>query len=477
MTKYDPSRAVEPLFYRAPHPQEVTPYEYQLAGVEYHLARDHALFGDEPGLGKSAECVLVGNTINAQRTLVICPASLRLNWEREVRAWSTIPRVETYPVLSAKDGISPTAHYVITSYSMLQNKDILAAILALRWDHLILDEAHALKDPKGNRRTKAICGGMTKGVYHEGVESVVGRITMASGTILPNQPIECYNAIRLLDWDAIDRASLADFREHYYEMGEGFVTRHGKPEWSNRVRNVPCNLGDLQTRLRKCLMVRRLKAQVLHELPPKQWHLFPLEATGDMKAALEHEGWGVVAKMWELNPNHFEGDTPIDGAVSTARRLLGEAKAPAVADYARELLRSGVQKLVIAAWHHSVLDYLREELKEYGVAYMDGSTSAVARQREVDRFQTLADYRVILGQAGPLGEGWNLHAAQDVLLAEPDWVPGRNDQILDRTHRIGQTGSYVIGHVPVVPGTLDERILSRAVEKDRSIYEALDNTT
>ena len=74
----DPSRAVAPAFYRAPHPDGVTPYEYQLAGVEYHLVRDHALFGDAPGLGKSAECILLGNAIEAEHTLVICPASLRL---------------------------------------------------------------------------------------------------------------------------------------------------------------------------------------------------------------------------------------------------------------------------------------------------------------------------------------------------------------------------------------------------------------
>ncbi|KKL91675.1 hypothetical protein LCGC14_1892270, partial [marine sediment metagenome] len=147
------SRAVAPQFYRAPHPEEVTPYEFQHAGVEYHLARDNALFGDAPGLGKTAECVLLSNAIRAQRTLVICPASLRLNWEREIWAWSTIPRISTYPILKGGDGVSHEADYVITSYAMLQNKGILGAILDLRWDHLILDEAHALKDPRGNRRT------------------------------------------------------------------------------------------------------------------------------------------------------------------------------------------------------------------------------------------------------------------------------------------------------------------------------------
>ncbi len=150
------------MFYRAPHPEGVTPYEFQHAGVEYHLSRNHALFGDAPGLGKTAECVLLGNAIQARRTLVICPASLRLNWEREVRAWSTIEGLNTYPILSGRDGVSHRAHYVITSYSMLLNQGIYDAIMDLRWDHLILDEAHALKDPKGNKRVLAFVVGTPK---------------------------------------------------------------------------------------------------------------------------------------------------------------------------------------------------------------------------------------------------------------------------------------------------------------------------
>ena len=163
------------------------------------------------------------------------------------------------------------------------------------WDHLILDEAHALKDPKGNKRTKVLCA-------PDMLPSVVGRITMASGTILPNQPIECYNMLRLLKWDAIDKISLADFRNHYSGLGGGMIRGpvlvdkddKGKPieprivhklHWSNEVRNVPRNLDDLQYRLRKHVMVRRLKEQVLHELPPKRWKAFPLAITSSMRKA------------------------------------------------------------------------------------------------------------------------------------------------------------------------------------------------
>jgi SWI/SNF-related matrix-associated actin-dependent regulator 1 of chromatin subfamily A len=467
------SRAIAPFFYRAPHPAVVMPYNYQLAGVEYALARDHCLIGDAPGLGKTAQAIMVSNGIKAEHTLVVCPASLRLNWEREIWRWSTIPGVTTYPILKAKDGVSLEANYVIISYDLLRNASILDAILSCTWDHLILDEAHYIKEPKGNTRTRPICA-------PDCLPSVVGRITMASGTILPNQPIECYNAVRLLNWKAIDQMSLADFREYYYDFGEGFITRFDrktkkfKREWSDHVRNVPRRMEDLQHRLRKHVMVRRLKEEVLHELPPLRWHLAPMAMTSGIKSALDHPGWAVASKLYELDPGSFDTSVSIDGAVSTARRLLGEAKAPEIAGYILDMLESGVEKLVVAAWHRSTLDILREALEPYGLSYMDGSSTPKRRQSAVDAFQTDPKIRIILGQTQTIGEGWTLTKAQDIVLAEPDWTPGRNQQVADRIHRIGQQGESIQAHVPVVPGTLDERIVGRAIEKDRAIFCALD---
>ena len=475
----DASRALKPAFYRAPAPENMKPFEYQLAGVEYALARDHALIGDAPGLGKTAEAIMISNAIEAKYTLVVCPASLRLNWEREIWQWSTIENVTTYPIIKSKDGVSSTHNYVILSYDLLRNPSILNAIMDLTWDHLVLDEAHYLKDPKGNQRTKVICA-------PDLLPSVVGRITMLSGTIMPNQPIECYNTCRLLAWHCIDKMSLAAFREHYYAEGEGMVRSPvydmkigatvSRVHWSNKVRNIPRNLDELQWRLRKNIMVRRLKTHVLKQLPPKTWHPFPLQVSAAMRKAMKHPGWKMAEKLYELDQHAFDMGIPIDGAVSTARRLLGEAKAKAVADYVEDMLTSGIYKIVVSAWHHSVLDYLRDRLKKYGLVYMDGNTSSVKKQKAVDDFQEAPDIQIILGQMLPLGEGWTLTEAQDVVFAEPDWVPGKNDQLLDRINRIGQKGKHTTGHVPVVPGTMDERILGTAIVKDGYIYKALDAT-
>jgi SNF2 family DNA or RNA helicase len=288
-----------------------------------------------------------------------------------------------------------------------------------------------------------------------------------------------------LNWDAIDRASLEDFRDYYYDEGGGIVrgmvydpkigAKRSTLYWSDKVRNVPRNLLDLQYRLRKHIMVRRLKEHVLDELPPVQWHPFPIQLSAEVRAAIKHPGWRAAQRLYEMDPHAFDRGIPVDGAISTARNALGDAKAPAVADFIDDLVESGVRKLVVAAWHHSVLEYLRSRLSRHGLVYMDGSTSSRRKQAVVDQFQADDKIGIILGQTMPLGEGWTLTAAQDVVLAEPDWVPGKNNQLLDRINRYGQTGTHTTGHMPIVPGTLDEKIVGIAIEKDQSIYKALDH--
>jgi SWI/SNF-related matrix-associated actin-dependent regulator 1 of chromatin subfamily A len=475
------SRATEPLFFRAPFPPQkdgAKPREFQHAGVEFALAREHCLIGDEPGVGKTLQGILISNAIGAKRTLVVCPASLRLNWRAEIWKWSNLPNIMdlTYVVQKASDGVSTEANYVIISYDLLRNVHLLGAILDIPWDHIILDEAHAIKDVKRNKRTKAI---------FELRENTDARFTLLSGTILPNQPIEVYNTCRLLDWSAINFMSVEDFREEYYDLGGGMIrgpvwddklqANVSKVHWSESVRNQPTNLADLQRRLRSKIMIRRLKEDVHKQLPSKQFHLVPLPLTPEIKAALKHPGWEAATKLYDLDPGAFATKVDLFGEeVSTARRLLGEAKAGLVMRYIDDLLESGVQKLVVSAWHSSVLAVAKAHLARYGLAYMDGKTGMGARQKAVEQFQTDPKIRVILGQTAVIGEGHTLTAAQDVVLCEPDYVPGRITQMIDRIHRLGQEGSHVIAHLPIAPGTLDERIVATAVGKDRAIHLALD---
>lgn len=478
------SWATQPQFCEAPVPPELPngmkPMPFQHAGVEYQVSRDNGLIGDPPGLTKTAQAVMLSNAIGARSNLAVVPASLRLNWQREIWAWSTTENVSTYPVLKSSDGVSLAHDWVIISYDLLRNPSIFDALMERRWDHLICDEAHALKDPHGNKRTQAICA-------PDGLRSVAGRITLLSGTIMPNQPKECYNAIRLLKWEAINKASLEDFIDFYYAKGGGLVrkrvlkkAKNGQEAWAYElvwdpeVRNVPVNMDHLQAVLRKNIMVRRDKAQVMPWLPKLRWHPFPLIITSEIKRALKRPEWYAAEQLYDLDEHAFDHGIPVDGAVSTARLELGKASAPGIADYIEDMLESGVEKLVVAAWHHEVLAYYRKRLEKYGLVYMDGNTSPSRKQWAVDEFQTSPKVRIILGQALPLGMGWTLTRAQDVIDGEPDWVPGNNQQLGDRIARMGQIGDGCTIHIPIVPGTLSEKILGTNIRKAQSIHLAMD---
>jgi len=186
---------------------------YQNAGITYGLQHDNVLIGDEPGLGKSGQSIGIANERKSAKNLVICPASIRLNWQREIRKWSAIPNVTTYPVLKSGNGISPDANYVILSYELARNEGLHDALCSMKWDNLILDEAHYLKTPEAIR-TRAIFGG-GRGQFAENImaERCENIITL-TGTPLPNRPRECLEgSVRVLTnrgWVPIIEVKMTD---------------------------------------------------------------------------------------------------------------------------------------------------------------------------------------------------------------------------------------------------------------------------
>ena len=118
--------------YPCPPGKEFLPY--QQAGINYVLGRDNSIIGDEPGLGKTIQAIGVANALDARRVLIVCPASIRLGWQREIHSWSTLHRVSTNPILTGSHGVSPFANYVIVSYDLLRNDSIHKTLRSAEWD-------------------------------------------------------------------------------------------------------------------------------------------------------------------------------------------------------------------------------------------------------------------------------------------------------------------------------------------------------
>lgn len=447
-------------------------WDYQKASFDYVWKRGGGIIGDAPGLGKTPMAIGFCNEMESYRTLVIVPASIRLQWAAKIREWSVIPNVKVSTMLNVKDGIHPTAHYQIISYNAATNPSIIKAIAKYRWKVLVIDEAHAMKNQDAIR-TRAILGNRS-GMFNHKEEEIpaISRYcdhTLAlTGTLLLNRPSEAYVLLRHFDWESIDFVSFDKFKERYNRQAV-IKTIHGK---RHNLESTSLE-SELQNRLRVNIMTRHEKKDVLTQMKPPRYEVVQLTETGAVKAALAEEG------LLDINIEDIQTSKHImvDGHVAEVRRLMGVALAPQVAEYSADWLDgSDGEKLVIFAWHIEVLDILERELSRFGTLRIDGSVSTTNRQKRVDEFIDNPEKRIIIGNIQSMGTGTDglQKVCSRCFLAEPDWVPTQNEQAVARLDRIGQE-DLVTAEIFVAPGSISEKILVKALEKMNVIHRVLDH--
>jgi SWI/SNF-related matrix-associated actin-dependent regulator 1 of chromatin subfamily A len=252
-------------------------------------------------------------------------------------------------------------------------------------------------------------------------------------------------------------------------------------------------LDELQRTLRETVMVRRLKKDVLTELPPKRRQVIELPANG-LARVVEKEQRAEARWAEEINRLKAERDfasanadeAAYEAAIARLRearqaeftelsRLRHEgaiAKLPKVVDHCLELLEA-VDKLIIFAHHHDVVAGLMDELKDFNPVRLTGEDSQAARDAAVQSFQNDPTTRVFVGSIQAAGVGLTLTAASTVVFAELDWVPGNMSQAEDRLHRIGQNDAVLVQHV-VLDGSLDAKLAKTLVRKQAILDAALD---
>jgi len=441
--------------------------DYQNAGVDYVLPRPRALIADEMGIGKSATAIAVNNACGAEKVLVVCPATIRLNWRREIKKWSNLPHVRVCPIARAADGVANWPNYTVISYELARNPNIHQALRAINWDSIIIDEAHFLKSHDA-RRTQALFGGSRAAEFHEPLIDRAKRVMALTGTPIPNRPRECFTLSKALNWEAID---WMDFDNFSYRFNP--VARFQNDDGKHVVKEEEGRLPELHARLRCNFMIRRLKKDVIKELPDKQYEFAYIESDGVISEIIKRE------KLIDFDPARDlkNPDFAINGMISTIRREMGMAKLPRVVEHMRYLMDiEEVPKVVLFSHHRSVMDGLKEALARYGVVEWRGGMGEKARENSLAQFQSNPDIRIFSGQLDAAGFGIDglQNVASLAVFAEPAWVPGANNQALDRLHRIGQMFP-VLGQFLVVAGSLDERVLSAVLMKAQTIHDALDN--
>ncbi len=450
-----------------PADQELWPF--QKCDIEYALSRKCTLIGDQPGLGKTPVAICFANEIRAKRVLVICPASIRIQWVKKIRDWTTLRWPYCiHPILVGRHGVHPTAEWTVVSYDLARTEAIGKALAKGHYDLLVLDEAHYLKT-SDSRRTRAVFGGGHDRLF-EDFASKSERILALTGTPLPNRPREAYTLARGLHWDSIDFMSEDSFRERFNpsQTVEKIDPRTGQSKIYIDERSG--RHGELQNRLRVNFMVRHLKREVMPQLKMPIYDIIQLEETAAVKQALKAES------LLHIDPENLEGaDFTALGAIATVRRMMGIALAPQIADYIDMLIDGGEEKLVVFAYHHEVMDILQKAWEKHGVLRVDGGTSASRKTKSVELFQKEPRHQIFLGQIQACGTGTDglQTVSCHALIAEPDWVPGTNEQAFDRLDRGGQN-CVVQGDIFCAPNSFSEKVLASALRKGHGVHNALD---
>lgn len=411
---------------------------FQLEGVAFAQQKDgRCIIAHQMGLGKTIQAIgYLGINPESRPGLVVCPSIVAKKWELEIKKW--LPKERVYRVTSGDTVVPRTVTMVVTTFDLLRR--IPKQLGKFEFKVAVVDESHYLKNYKTAR---------TKSFLSLCEDQKVEQVLCLSGTPIVNRPAEFFTTLHLLRPN--DYKSWTWFAKRYCG---GKKTDHG---WE---ATGATNTEELATRL-KTLMVRRLKKDVLSELPEKIRTTIPIELTVSERNQYEN----LIEQAYEgKSSDHLR-------AIGVARQYVGKVKAEAALAVIEDYLLQE-EPLVVFAHHQDVIDLICAKCKQSGYRYgrIDGSVSQSDRGDIAKSFQDGELDVVILGiKSG--GVGIDLYRASNVLMVERAWTPGDEEQAEDRTHRIGQLQQVTVKYL-MVENSVDE-MMDGLIEKKRKILEAV----
>jgi SNF2 family DNA or RNA helicase len=417
--------------------------------------RKSLLLADPQGVGKTIQAIGVINTLQMapHKVLVVCPASLRINWQRELDKWMYLSTPATAVLKGGVKGVMGR-HFgpLVISYDLTLNQRWAHYLTNQLWDIVIFDEAQKLKNGEAKRTLACL----------NQIAPAAKNTLLLSGTPIPNRAHEFYSYLSNLAPEIIGDMTEYDFtnrytKGHYTPFGWQITGGRNHQELSNRLRGTGW-------------MIRRNKREVLPQLPPERHIMVVFPQSTKTARIVKKEQENVSFTAQEI----LDAGQPMGyGAVPELRHEMGLEKIPDCLKWVMNQLEGGTDKIVLFGYHQDVLGQLFAGLKKYKPALVYGSTTAHRRQAEVDRFQNDPECRVIIGGWEPLGTGWTLTAADTVAFVEASFVPGMNDQMKDRLIRIGATALLILVYFLVVEGSIDATVLGKAAGKANDIDKVM----
>ena len=448
------------------HHLRVEPYPYQREGIAYGLDKKRLIIGDEPGLGKTLQSIGIVDTANAYPCLVICPSSLKINWQREFEKFTDKSALvldnsvrTTWPYL-LKMGMH---HVAVVNYESLRKyfvwdirggksfrlKDVVFCPQIRMFRSVIIDESHRVKDPSAQQT-----------IFTKGITTGKEWIILLSGTPVVNRPEDLVAQLSIM-------GRLQEFGGRTKFMAD-YCT---DPKDKKAELAVPLSV--LSNQLYANCMIRREKAKVLPQLPDKtrvdlyvdisnapEYGLAAADLAEYLRQYTECTDWEIRRKMRMEALVRF----------MTLRQLATLGKVAQAVDFIRTFLDSG-KKLIVFCSLHEVVDALCKAFPR--AVTVTGRDSAASKQAAVDSFQNNPDVQLIVCSIKAAGVGLTLTASSNVAFVELPWTFCDCQQCEDRAHRIGQkdnvTCYYLLGR-----GTIDQTIYS-LIHKKKSIAAEIMN--
>lgn len=421
--------------------------EHQKEGVKTLCENKKYILADDLGLGKTMTTIVASLESQSKKILVICPASLKINWKREIE-FHTNKKVSIVEGKKWEDG-----DYVIVNYDILKNfhsleKDVESIIRNSGFDLIIVDEAHAICNTQA-QRTKLV----------NDIAKITDKVWLLTGTPVTSRPINYFNLLNLVDCNVAQ-----NWMAYVKRYCNGYQFRAG----NRKIWNVSgaSNLEELYERT-KPFVLRRLKNDVL-DLPEKI--ITPVYMRLRSK---EYED--VMGEYYEWYDKGGESDslTMQFSKIAKVRQIIANEKVAQTIELCENILEQD-KKVIIFCNFTDSLNTIYNHFKKVAVK-LDGSTPKGERQDAVDKFQTDDKVKVFVGNIKAAGVGLTLTAAETVIMNDLSFLPSDHSQAEDRAYRYGQKNTVVV-YYPLFENTIEGIIYDILDKKKRIINTVMGDT-
>jgi SWI/SNF-related matrix-associated actin-dependent regulator of chromatin subfamily A-like protein 1 len=433
-------------------------YPHQVEGVAFLLGRHRAILADDMGLGKTRQAIVALRHVAPDGPwLVVCPASVKQNWAREI---ALVDENLLVHIIGPESAPTPDwTGFVVINYDVLKRHQ--EALAQLPFAGFVFDEAHYLKN-QTSQRSKA-------GIALVNARPDETPVYALSGTPLTSRPRDLFVLLNVIR-HPMARSFLSFAKRYCAATHNGFG-------W---VTDGASNLEELAVQLQGA-MLRRTKDEVL-DLPPKLRSWVPVSVpngpgVSEMRAVVQdlvrsqsrQAGGRAGTDAAEVAGSTGADRIRLVARITKARNAIAKAKVKATVDLVDSAVQQGEKVLVFSCFDAPV----KAIAKHFGDAAvtLTGATPTTKRQTIVDRFQCDNDVRVLVANLIAGGVGLNLTAARHVVFNDLDWVPTNHWQAEDRAYRIGQTATVNV-HYLVGERTVEE-FVQAVLERKAALIDAV----